>query len=364
MTPTIAPNPASLSELPEDLVANILVESAKTSSFTDFLVVSKRIQGIAKRMIQLGPDGAPVDLNGRRLLINRATYSFGLPYFQRIPLDAYPSWLTKEPEILLAALKFDSSVWFRIDKDLKQNAAYLYQALKANPQILNYINLDDREVVNLKKALGLDLNQSYEELNFESMRTDQLKVWAIMFIHLSDGMEREGILNPIPTLQQRLSLHKMEELGLDLIQISSDALRFIPLSKPFVLKLICKQAELLERLPQDYRLDSDIAIEAIRGRSILMKSVSSTLKAKPQFMKDAIRANMSCIHHIPLDLRKDFLFMVDACTINPHALKYLGDNLRGDPVFFAKIAHLNDGKDPEVTHLFEKKQRKWAPESN
>jgi len=73
---------------------------------------------------------------------------------------------------------------------------------------------------------------------------------------------------------------------------------------------------------------------------------------------------MSCIDHIPVELRNDHFFMRDACIINPHALKYLGDNLRGDPVFFASIAHLNNGIDPEVTHLFQKKQKKWASKSN
>lgn len=345
--------------LPLDIKEQILIESAKDGSFESLSCVNKQIRGIAIDMLTLGPDHRPLSKRGQKLQKARAVH-YLTSSFDRT-LDVLPAWLKNEPKVLLAALKNQLSVWQQTDPILKVNPDYIFKALKINPRLMHNIFLDSSEILGLKHALSLPLDKSFEELDMASMTNGQLKVWACMFVHLNHGMEREGMLNPMPLLTQKLTPCEMRALFKVLVSISPDAIRFIPLDKKTVLEIVKIHGHTLEKLPSHFRLDRDIAIEAIRGRSSIMKSVSMTLKLQPNFMKDAIWANRSCIHHIPVELRNDRSFMRDACIINPHALKYLGDDLRGDQPFFASIAHLNDGKDPEVTHLFQKRQSKWAP---
>jgi hypothetical protein len=348
--------------LPLDIKEQILIESAKSGSFKSLVCVNKQIRGIAKDMLTLGPDHRPLSNRGQKLQKARAvhylTSSFGRT------MDVLPAWLKNEPKVLLAALKNQLNVWQQTDPILKVNPDYIFKALKINPRLMHNIFSNFSEILGLKHALSLPLEKSFKELDMASMTNEQLKVWACTFVHLNHGMKRESMLNPMPLLTQKLTPCEMRELYKVLVSISTDAIEFIQLDKKTVLEIVKIHGHTLEKFPSCFRLDREIAIEAIRGRSSIMKSVSATLKLQPNFMKDAIRANMSCIDHIPVELRNDHFFMRDACIINPHALKYLGDNLRGDPVFFASIAHLNNGIDPEVTHLFQKKQKKWASKSN
>ena len=352
----------SLSHMPVDIKEQILIRAAKNGTYGSFVCVNKQIRGIAKEMLTAGPDQRPLSTSGQKLEKLRAIHYLTSSIGHTI--EALPGWLRNEPKVLLAALKNKSSIWSQIDPHLKENPDYIYKAIKFNPRLMQYIFLHYHELTHFKHALSLPLERSFEELDLPSMTNSQLKVWACMFVHLNHGMEREGMLNPIPLLTQRLTPCEIGELSKVLVDISTDAIRFIPLNKKLVLEIVKIHGHTLEKLPSDYRLDPEVAIEAIRGRSSTMKSVSATLKLQPNFMKDAIRANMSCIHHIPVELRNNPFFMSDVCSINPHALKYLGDSLRGDQAFFASIAHLNNGVDPEVTHLFDKRQKKWAPKSN
>ncbi len=349
----------SFSQMPLDIKEQIFIQAAKNGTFGSLIRVNKQIRKIAKDMLTAGPNHRPLSKIGQKLQKARAVHYLGSSFGHTI--DALPGWLRNEPKVLLAALKNQSSIWHQIDPNLKENPDYIFRALKINPRLMQYIFLHYHELAHFKCALSLPLQSSFEELDLPSMTNGQLKVWACMFVHLNHGMEREEMLNPIPLLTRKLTPCEMRELSKVLVSISTDAIRFIPLDKKTVLEIVKIHGHTLEQFPSHFRLDRDIAIEAIRGRSSIMKSVSATLKLQPNFMKDAIRANRSCIQHIPVELRNDRSFMRDACIINPHALKYLGDDLRGDQPFFASIAHLNNGIDPEVTHLFQKRQSKWAP---
>jgi hypothetical protein len=353
----------NFSQMPVDIKEQILIQAAKDGSFASLVRVNRQIRGIAKDMLAVGPDHRPLSARGQKLLKARAIHYLTSAFDRKI--EDLPSWLQNEPKVLLAALKKQIIDWQQINPNLKENPDYIFKALKINPRLIRDICLLPNELRHFKKALSLPLDGLFENLSLASMTNGQLKVWACMFVHLNRETRRFGMLNPLPLLTQKLTFCEMVELSKVLVGISIDAIEHIPLNKKLVLEIVKVHGHTLDQLPSKYRLDAEIAIEAIRGRpncfSTFMKGISSTLKAKPDFMKDAIRANGNCIHHIPLELRNNPSFMLDACIINPHALKYLGDDLRGDQAFFASIAHLNDGTDSEVSHLFVKRQKKWEP---